>query len=198
MTISLNFATLPSEQFFTARSILIGLPEPLESRLMSLPLTLDRVRSAIMFAELSAKQIETWRASAYLRAALAEFCSIEDVQKVDKPGADHLTLRNSDNPLLHLLTLARHLSIHVKSVKTSRQKVSTSFDNQSFDLDVYIMSDLNAVDLSKLRNGKSYALTDLHKTVEWFSAAQLHWGAGYLIRIGVETFANKLCDHYGL
>ncbi len=198
MIISLNFNSLPSEQFFADRPILIDLSVPIANRMISLPMTLDRTRSAVMFAELSAKHAEPWQAAAYLRAALSEFCSMGEIQKFDKPGAVHFELRSSDNPLLHLLALARHLNIHVKSVKAKRETVSASLDNRPFDLDVFIMTDFNADDLSRLYNGKHYLLTDLQQVVTWFSASQMHWGAGYLIRIGVEIFANKLCDHYGL
>jgi hypothetical protein len=151
-----------------------------------------------MFAELSAKQSEEWRAAAYLRAALAEFCSMGEVQKADKPDTIHMRLGSSSNPLLHLLELVRHLNIHVKSVKARRHTVPASFDTHEFDLQVFIMSDLNATDLAQLKNGKRYLLDDLQKMLDWLSAMQVHWGAGYLVRVGVEEFARELCDHYGL
>lgn len=198
MPISLNFSLLPNEQFFTARSLLIGLPKPLESRISALPLTLDRAQSAVMFAAHSGKQSEEWRAAAYLRAALAEFCSMEEVQKTDKPSAVHFKFEHSAHPLLHLLDLTRHLNIHIKSVGARRHTVPVSLEDQEFDLTVYIMIDLNAADLAQLRDGKRYAPKDLHQMVTWFSNAQLHWGAGDLVRIGVEAFAQELCDHYSL
>jgi len=67
-----------------------------------------------------------------------------------------------------------------------------------FDLDVYIISDLDATDLAKLRNGRHYSSGDLSKMVDWFLNSQYYMGAGYIIRVGVEAFAEEICTHSGL
>ena len=195
---SLDFAALPRESFFDSRSLLIILPKQIEERLASLPQTVERVCSAAMFAELSAKQTEPWLAAAFLRAALADYCSIEEVQKADKPSAKHLRVKDSVNPLLHLLKLMRHLNIHVKTVQAERRSIPVSFGDQTFDMDVYVISNLEAADLAVLKNGKRYATHDIDVMVDWFSKAQLHWGAGYVVRVGIESLAQELCSHYGL
>jgi hypothetical protein len=198
MSRQFDFNLLQSEQFVASRSILIGLPEPLARRMSSLPLTLDRAQSSIMFAAHASKQGEPWRAAAYLRASLAEFCSMEEVQETDKPSAPPTKITDSLNPLLHLLALIRHLSVHVKSVRTQLQSIPVMFGDYNFDLDIYIWTDLDSRSLSKLRNGKWYKLADLERATAWLNTAQLNWGAGDLVRAGVEEFAAQLCSHHGL
>lgn len=198
MPLTLDFAALPSDDFFISRSVLTTLPDQIEARLAPLPLSLERVRSSVMFAELSSKQTEDWRAAAYIRAALVDFCSIEEVQKSEQKKLIPLRLENLTNPLFHLLELTRHLNIHVKSVKAESHVVPASFNDQAFDMKVYLISNLDATDLAQLRNGKRYSLDDLKKMVAWFSTVQVHWGAGYVLRVGAELLALELCQHFGL
>lgn len=178
--------------------MIITLPESLEARLTALPQVYERVLSAVMFAELSSKQNEQWRASAFLRAALADYCSIEEMQKLDKPSSTHLKFANLNNPLLHLLKLMRHLSIHVKAVQSVEHSVPVTYADHAFDLNVVAISNLNAMDLIALNNGKHYNQNDIEKAVAWFHEAQLHWGAGYIVRIGTESLATLICSHYGI
>jgi len=194
----LNFSELPTDSAFEVRSLLLGLPKEVETRLLPLPQILERVRSASHFSELSSKQDEPWLAAAYLRASLADYCSIEEVQKIDRPNTAHIKLTDLTNPLLHLLELMRHLNIHVKSSQAERGSIAASFDGSPFDLGIQIVSNLEARDLGELRNGKHYAPTDLRDMVIWFKKAQLHWGAGYVVRLGTEALAELICVHHGL
>ncbi|MBL8466288.1 hypothetical protein [Methyloversatilis discipulorum] len=198
MPYALDFATLPPDAMFESRSLLLGLPKSLEARLVQLPQVLERVRSASRFADVSSKQEESWLAAAYLRAALADYCSIEEMQKVDRPSATHLRISGLANPLFHLLELMRHLNVHVKSVQAERHTVEASFREQSFDLDVQIVSNLDVQDLAALKNGKNYTPADLQRMVDWFQRVQVHWGAGYVVRFGIESLAELLCSHYRL
>lgn len=195
---SLDFSLLPDISFFESRPIRIMLPDDLEMKLAVLPQTLERVQGAVMFAGQSTKQSEPWRSAAFLRAALADYCSIEEMQKIDSSTSTHLQLEDMKNPLLHLLELMRHLNIHIKTIRAVPHSVSATWGDQATDLDVFVISNLDANDLAALRNGKHYALPDLQKAVIWFQEAQLHWGAGYLVRVGAESFAHALYAHYKL
>lgn len=195
---NLDFTTLPGESEFESRSIFMDFPKELESRLSPLPEVLNRLKSAVMFAETSAKNSEPWRAAAHLRASLAEFCSSEEMQKLDKPGARHLRLADVEDPLIHLLELMRHLNIHVKSAETDSIAINVSWGDQEFEMTAYTISNLGYQDLASLRNGKDYLPADLQRMVAWFEKAQRHWGAGHVVRVGTEALANRLCKHYGL
>jgi hypothetical protein len=195
---TLDFSALPLKEFFSTRSIFTKLSDPIEARLSRLPLTLERTRSAVMFAEMATRKTEEWIAAAYLRAALTEFCSMEEVLKNEFPNGSPYSLVRSSNPLLHLLELIRHLNIHVRSVKAERLALPVTMGEHTFDLDVYIVSDLDPADLATLRNGKHYSSQDLSKMVDWFVKSQHYWGAGYIIRVGVEAFAEEIATHSGL
>lgn len=198
MNCTLDFSRLPGDEAFERRSILIGPSDELRSRLVSMPQTLERVESAIMFAGQFSKQSEPWRAAAFLRAALAEFCSVEEVQKVDRPKESYFAIKTSTNPLLHVLELMRHLNIHVKSVKVKSHKFGVTFGGVEADLETFIVSNLSARDLMSLRNGKRYSISDLDRCVDWFEARQTEWGAGDLVRMGTAILATQVCEHFRL
>ena len=151
-----------------------------------------------MFASHASKQSELWRAAAFLRAALAEFCSIEEMQKLDRGKGPHFAVTASPNPLLHLLELMRHMNIHVKSVEVKPQKIGIIFGDIEYELDSYVVSNLDARDLASLRNGQHYDISDLQRCVTWFNSRQTEWGAGDLIRMGTIILAVQICTHFGL
>lgn len=194
---NMNFTLLPTDDFFVARSIFASIDKTLQARLTSLPSVLERAQSSVMFAE-QAKHGEHWVAAAYLRASLADFVSMEEIQTLDATAHTPLRIRHSSNPLVHLLALMRHLNIHVKSVATSQHTVSASVWDQPFEMDLSVISNLALPDLQGLRNAKYYSTADLNNVVAWFAAAQLHWGVGYIFRVGVEAFASEIAHHHGL
>lgn len=150
----LDFSLLPKDESFERRSVRIGPPEPLKARLAPMRQTLERVESAVWLAAQSSKQSESWRAAALLRASLADYCAIEEMQDLDQPGVPHFKIGTSQNPLLHLLELLRHLNIHVKTAEMAAHSISTVWGNLESDMNVYVISNLDAHDLATLRNGK--------------------------------------------
>lgn len=176
MKTTLDFSLLPDDSAFEKRSMLIGLPVDLRARLQPLLQTLERADSAVMFAAHAGKQSEPWRAAAYLRAGLADYCAMEEVQSIDAPSTVALKISASLNPVLHLLELLRHLNIHVKTVTTREHKISAELEGQEFEMSTYVVTNLDAEDLAALRNGRRYSLADLQRMVEWFALKQDHWG----------------------
>jgi hypothetical protein len=198
MTYFLDLNSLPGDEAFEGRPILIGPPHELRSRLASMPKTLERVEGAIMFAAQSSKQSEPWRVAAFLRAALADFCSIEEMQKLECGKGRHFRIESSANPLLHLLVLMRHMNIHVKSVEVAPHEIGISFDDIEYQMETFIITHLSARDLSVLRNGKKYRIADLEQCVSWFKTFQTKWGAGDLVRMGAIILATQICEHFSL
>lgn len=192
----LDFKLLPNSQFFDVRPMYIGLRTDIQDKLKSFPNTLNRVRSSVMFAELASKQLENWTAEAFFRASLAEYCAIEEMLKLDNLKGTNFSIKLSKNPLLHLLSLMRHQNIHVKSIVTSRQEVSAKYGNQDTILNELVISNLDFNELKSLRNGQYYSTQDLCDIVNWFNSYQNHWGAGYLIHVGIEILAVEICDYY--
>ncbi|WP_156512838.1 hypothetical protein [Planctomyces sp. SH-PL62] len=198
MTSKLDFSALPDDSAFERRSILIGPTDALKKRLRSMPQTLERVESAIMFAAQASKQSEPWRAAAFLRAALADFCSVEEMQELDRGKGPRFAVASSLNPLLHILKLMRHLNIHVKSLAIRPHKISIVFDGIEDDMDVYVVSNLEAQDLASLKSGRYYDHFDLERCVDWFNFRQTEWGAGDLICLGTTILAEEICTQFRL
>ena len=198
MTYTLDFTILPGDEAFESRSIFIGPSNDLRNRLVSMPHTLERIESAIMFAAQSLKQSEPWRAAAFLRAALADFCSVEEMQKLDRGNKSHFTIRSSANPLLHVLELMRHMNIHVKSVKVQTHKIGITLGGVEHEMETFIVSNLNHHDLGSLWNSKHYSTSDLESCVAWFESRQMEWGAGDLVCLGTTILATQVCDHFNL
>jgi hypothetical protein len=65
-------------------------------------------------------------------------------------------------------------------------------------MNVFVVTNLDAKDLSELRNGKRYEMQDLEHMVDWFNERQQHWGAGDLVKMGCELLAEQLCEHHGI
>lgn len=198
MTSKLDFSALPDDSAFERRSILIGLTDELKKRLRSMPQTLVRVESAIMFAAQASKQSEPWRAAAFLRAALAEFCSVEEMQELDRGQGSRFAVASSTSPLLHVLKLMRHLNIHVKSLAIRPHKINMVCFGIEGDMNVYVVSNLEAQDLASLKSGRYYDHSDLERCVDWFNSRQTEWGAGDLIRMGTTILAEEICTQFGL
>ena len=163
-----------------------------------MPQTLERVEGAVWLAAQSSKQSDPRHAAALLRASLADYCSIEEMQKLDRPGKASFAIRDSRNPLLHLLELLRHLSIHIKTVETSVRAINISIGKFESDINVNVISNLDADDLANLRNGKHYSRADIERCVAWFKQRQTDWGAGDLISLGAMELGAEVCTHFSL
>ena len=179
--------------------------EGLRSRLEPMSETLERANSAVMFAELAEKQSEPWASAAFLRAALADLCSMEETQKIDRPSSPWVKIADEQNPLLHLLVLLRHLNIHVKAMAVESEHSAITLDGLPLFLDnealiwsVLVVTNLSSSDLAALRNGSKYEPSDLSQSVAWFDKRQRSCGADKLIAQGVAMFATLLCDRHGL
>lgn len=189
----------------TGDSTLPEYSEELRSRLRSMPETLERADRAVMFAQEAAKQSEPWASAAFLRAALADLSSMEDVQKIDRPPSPPVKVADGQNPLLHLLVLVRHLNIHVKAMRVDSEHSEILFNGLKLFLDdkaiiwsVLVVTNLSSSDLAALHNGAKYEVSDLQRCVAWFDERQKSCGVDKLISQGVAMFATFLCDRHGL
>lgn len=198
MKVDLDFNCLPTDDVFDERPILIGLNQELESRLRPFPNVLNRARSAVQFAETASRNKEDWMVEADLRAALSDFCGIEEMIKTDSQEKINFTIDRSKNPLIHLLELMRHLNVHVKSVSTKPHKIQAVFADIDTILDKKVICYLNLEDFTSLRNGQRYQASDLKEMLNWFDVKQMCWGAGYVIRVGTEALIEEICEFYSL
>lgn len=195
----LDFSLLANEDSTPSYS------DELIARLDPMPETVERARSAAMFAHEAEKQAAPGLAAAFVRAALAELCSMEEMQSVDRPGATLVKIADQKNPLLHLLVLLRHLNIHVKATSVTSEHspilldgLQICFNDQPLMGSVLVVTDLSSGDLKALKNGKDYSASDLDQCVDWFGRRQQSCGVGKLIAQGVAVLAMQLCNQHAL
>lgn len=90
--------------------------------------TNERARSALMFFCKQSGDAEPWKNSAYLRAGLNEFYSIEDAARRDWKRSENIgippRIRESSNPLVHLMYLLRHVNVHAQISNTRVEKTA--------------------------------------------------------------------------
>ncbi len=199
MKSKLNFDLLPSNNFFETRSFWKILDKELENALSRHPETLDRARGAVMFAEAANGHNDTWIDGAYLRAALGEFRSMEEAfgrDMAELGTTKTFKLVDSENPFLHLIKILRDLNFHVKRMDTAKESREASWREQTFEHTVVLVADLSLEDFIATSNTKYYEMQDLERMFDWFNSAQSNWGAGYVVRVAVETYIKELSEFY--
>ncbi len=131
---------------------------------------------------------------AYFRAALAEYVSIEDILKIEYPGlTQEYSIVKSSNPLFHLMKLLRDYNIHLGHTELTKEQISVVLEkhpSEVHQLDIQVVTNLNAGALKNLRNAKHYSDTDLLKMVEMFNNQQLAFGVGDLIIRGLLEYSR--------
>lgn len=168
-----------------------------------LPDTLERLEGALHFAfELTnVAERDLARARLFFRAALAEYSSIEDISKRERPSL-RFELRATGWPLPHILKVLRNLHVHLKSVEFRHSHQSLEFrgtrNTDPVDVVKWCVSDLSADDLLKVRafqgSRPEYTKDQAEQLVAWFDDAQEHFGIPDLLWRAVHDARNRLTD----
>lgn len=131
---------------------------------------------------------------AHLRAALAEFVSIEDFLNLKFPShKDKFSIVKSSNPLFHIMKLLRDYNIHLGVTTLSESEISVALEvkpNDAHNINTLIVDNLDVSSLKSLRNAKHYSDTDLIKMVNFFNKQQLRFGVENLIINGLIAYSN--------
>lgn len=119
---------------------------------------------------------------AYLRAALAEFSSIEDIisQSVQK-NEELLLIRNSNNPAFHFLKLLRNYNVHLSESVLEEKNIQVTFAGTEHDLAVLYIDNLEVNEILKLYSAKYYSKAEIDKFIELFEEKQHRFGVGNLL-----------------
>lgn len=167
----------------------------------------ERANNAIRFASWSEGDSTTLRChetevqqlrEGCFRAALSEFASMEDAQKLDyeeQGGARvQIKLNDTDNPLLHIFRELRNLEIHLRHsrLRTVPQNIFWGTKEIPLAIDVWIMEGITSDSFSSLRNAKNYSSQQIDQMVNWFNAAQAEWGVQQLFLLAVEEYCREL------
>jgi hypothetical protein len=198
----LDFNLLPN---LTWGAILIRIDPDLESPLSLLPQTLARAQGAIRFASRtkSAEEEGLDVQESYLRAALGEYASMEDTLPRDMQQAGiqgrPYRVRDSANPLLHMMRELRNLEIHLRSSRISHSTTSVQYEEhdapgtwQQLDLNVWWIAPITVQEFMKLDNARYYRGDDITRMLDWFNDGQKLWGVGELIRRATNACAREI------
>ncbi|MBB1387543.1 hypothetical protein H5119_18740 [Pseudoalteromonas sp. SG45-5] len=137
---------------------------------------------------ISNKNIKT----TYLRAALAEFITIEELLKVNYPNNADIeccSLIKNENPVFHFLKILRNYNIHLSNSSlgvTNYRAYSPRKPEMIFELNSPIIDNLHVEEFKKLKvfkNNKSrlYSEQDILKMISYFEKEQSSFGVCDLI-----------------
>ena len=163
--------------------------------------TYERSQASLMFVCNSNKEYDNWRNSAYLRAGLNEFYSIEDAARRDfkksKIGFKPPKISESKNPLVHAMYMLRHVNVHADISKTDIHDTSVvstlgekprNIDWKSVILAKPILDQILSLQEAK----KFYENSDLKQITKWIEENQNIFGIGELFRRGLSAYCNEL------
>lgn len=199
---SLNFSLLNKIQ---SSSVLIrpsrDVDEQLRRFLPSMEEFYQRTQAALMFVLKTDAETESWINEAYIRAGLNEFYSLEDAARrafrcmgqVRTPP----TLRESFNPLVHLMYSLRRINVHVKPSTASVGEIHVQLNNpnnlQEFTWDAVMLSDKTESDLLSHGDVKMhYRHEDIKKAMAWVLQNQKAFGIGQVFRQGIEAYCREV------
>jgi hypothetical protein len=198
----LDFNLLPN---LTWGAILIRIDPDLESPLSLLPQTLARARGAIRFASRtkSAEEEGLDVQESYLRAALGEYASMEDALPRDMRQAGitgrPFRVRDSANPLLHMIRELRNLEIHLRSSRMANSKTSAQYEDldtpgtwKQLEVTAWWIEPITIQEFMRLDNARHYRANDITRMLDWFNDGQKLWGVGELIRRATNAFAREI------
>src|SRR5438552_618665 len=170
---TLDFSLLPQLDFYF---VFLSLNEKTRTSLAKLPQTLARANGACHFCHgvRSDGAIET--KESYLRAALAEFVSMEESLERDLNNAGivaaPIKIYESHNPFLHIVRELRNLELHLQTSKLKSVEKDVIYVSENHQIDIWIAEDITESDFMKLRNAKHYKRDDVVKMIAWFNWAQ--------------------------
>lgn len=193
----LDFALLPSADTIT---IVHGLGSELHDALSTIPQTRNRAKCAIAFAtDMKDDKLHLWMREGYLRAALAEFVSMEEALKREVQEADWRRANHSANPLLHIIRELRNLEVHLRSGPMSSARKAFMCEDRTMpdgwhhlDLTVWSIQRVTVQEFTQLVNAKRYNQSDIASMLDWFNDAQQQCGVGELVEQATKTFASEI------
>jgi len=167
--------------------------------------TYGRARGAtLLFCNVSGER-EAWEDEAYVRAGLCEFKSLEssarcEHKRASKPGKLPL-IRDSRNPLLHLMLLLRHATVHTRTLVTSRHEttVVSKLGGEPHD-HTYTTAILDGIDVDQLwarrETRRAYDRVQIESVAAWFLERQCVFGCHEVFGAGVDEYCRELLACY--
>lgn len=166
---------------------------------------LERILGCVYFCyELSSvgksdqDAVEPYSLRKYLRAALAEFVSLEEAARVDMSNGTFSSapkIIELNDPRLHVVKLLRNANIHLAASEIDKSSFPAIWagpdGNETFTYRVFYAKDVeNAIKTT--RDAKRYNSNDLSKMIAWIESEQKAWGINHLILRTAELYVREL------
>ncbi|MDD5333822.1 MAG: hypothetical protein PHS32_08745 [Rhodoferax sp.] len=133
----------------------------------------------------------------YLRAALAEFVSLEDAAKIDCPQGSvsgSSGILSLDDARLHTVRLLRHANVHLSACTIDKTSRPASWNGPGgvvdFDYTVFFIPNIRD-SIVATRQANKYSPSDIDAMIRWIEKEQMEWGIGHLILKSAELFAAE-------
>jgi hypothetical protein len=164
--------------------------------------TFDRARAAVLFFCEMQGTDPHWQSEARLRAGLNEFYSIQDEAKRDFRQAQVQVktpqIRDSDNPLLHLMLILRNINVHTRPNRGRTESITVESrlgEPHEFTYTGVLIDSLTTADLMAQRDvHKNYQARDVRRIVDWVMDKQAVFGIGEVFRAGVNSYCKEILD----
>jgi hypothetical protein len=208
-----NLALLPKVEYGHAW---FTLDAEVADRVMQLQRAAERIQNSIKFMWFSDTGDETLHCRAeeagrlregFLRAALAELVSVEEVCTIDLAdlGRSDRVLRMNDTPLphLHLIRELRNHELHLHHNRLSgfsRDRlwgdITKPEDARPLTVSLWVLEGVTSESVGKLKNAKRYSVNEIRAMVEWFNDTQAEWGVHEILLRAANGYAEALCAEY--
>jgi len=161
----------------------------------------ERSQAVLMFVCQANKEYEPWRNAAYLRAGLNEFYSLEDAARRDckinglreKPAM----ISESNNPLVHLMYLLRHVNVHAQ-ISNTRVHNTSAISNlgespEEIEWKAVILDKPTLEQVQRCKEAKKYYdPVELERATKWIDENQYIFGIGEVFRRGASAYCREL------
>jgi hypothetical protein len=203
--LTINIAKYPDIE--NSHSGFYRIEEHREKTLKYFDQTLNRIKAIMKFLFLFSPESDLIYKTAYLRAALAEFVSIEEVLandlKINNIKTKAIKIKDTQNPLFHILKQLRNFNIHIGSSRigySDPTMVTYGKGEKSFDAEIEfpIIDNFNIIEFNKLQDAKCFDEIDKEIMVEWFNQYQRVWGVAHLVYVATLMYCDEIIMEYKL
>lgn len=136
----------------------------------------------------------------YLRAALAEFASLDEAAQIDHAAGligSATTILESTDPRLHVVRLLRHSNIHLKASRLEFTSHTATWDGPN-GVERFEYLAIYAIDLAgsvaRTQQAERYSAHDLSEMTSWLESEQTKWGIHHLILRTAELYVKELLE----
>lgn len=185
---------------FLAPGIFVRISPEVEKEIEVFSEVHERIKGCVAFCHQIGQKSEDGnidKSRKYLRAALAEFVSLEDAAEIDCPqglATGSLGILSLDDARLHTVRLLRHANVHLSACNIDKTSRSASWEGPDgfvdFDYTVFFIPEIRE-SIVATRQASKYSPSDLDEMISWIEKEQMEWGINHLILRSAELYVTE-------